>query len=360
MSNDAGAMKVVNVVIGEATGGRWQAFCDFGKALESRGVKVIYLTRPQVEGLAALKSRSEHAMTVRCSGHYDLLATWQAMRILRQEQPDVILVHCSRSLALMKRASRGRIPVIATLHNQKIKRMLKADAFFCISEKIRRLVAEAAGPSELRPALVVPNMVVVPEGAKFSPQPYREPPVIGVLSRLVPYKGIDVFLQALADLRTKGLRLRAIIGGEGESSEQLKRQVLDLGLEQVVDFRGWIQDKARFFSEIDIACVPSLHEPFGIVLLEAYLYGRPLVATDADGPLEVCRDGRDALLARKGDPGSLAACLEALLLDQERAHALARQGFDKVATRYSMATVGKELLTGIENTLSGFHGGLRS
>lgn len=353
-------MNVLNVVIGEATGGRWQAFCDFGKALEGMGAEVAYVVRPQVDGVAELRASNARVMTLRCSGHYDLLATLQAMRMLRHERPDAILVHCSRSLSLMKRASCGRIPIIAVLHNQKIRRMLKADAFFCISLKIRQLIADVVGSHDPRPLRVVPNMIQVQEGLAFSPQPYRDPPVIGILSRLVPYKGVDVFVDALALLRTKGVSFQAKIGGDGESGPLLRQKVLDLGLEQNVAFVGWVEDKPGFFSQIDIACVPSIHEPFGIVLLEAFLYGRPLVATDADGPLEVCKDGQDALLARKGDAVSLATCLETLLLDPERAYVLAGNGFAKVTSRYSMATVGKELTAGIESTLSGFIGRSRS
>lgn len=353
-------MRVLNVVIGDATGGRWQAFCDFGKALEGTGAEVANIIRPQVQGVAELKASNARVLTLRCSGHYDLLATIKAMGLLRQEQPDAILVHCSRSLALMKRAVRGRIPVIAVLHNQKIKRMLKADAFFCISEHIRRLIATALSSPEAQPRFVVPNMIEVPAGLTFAPQPYHSPPVMGILSRLVPYKGIDVFIEALALLRAKGMPFRVAIGGDGESRESLQRQVRELGLEQEVRFVGWVKDKAEFFAGIDIFCLPSIHEPFGIVILEAFLHGRPLVATDADGPLEVCRHGQDALLAHKGDAASLAQCLEALLLDQQRAQDLARNGFAKVTSEYSMAGVGKQLKADLETVLAQFGSQRRS
>lgn len=351
-------MKVFNVVIGEATGGRWQAFCDFGKALGGLAVEVVHLVRPQVEGLSDLNASGAQVKTLRCSGHYDLLATIQAMELLRQERPDAILAHCSRSLALMKRAARGRIPVIATLHNQKIKRMLKADAFFCISEHIRRLISTGLGTQDARPLFLVPNMIQVPAGLTFTPQAYHSPPVLGILSRLVPYKGIDVFIEALVMLRAKGLTFQVAIGGDGEAKESLQRQVRELGLEQEVRFVGWVKNKADFFAGIDIFCLPSIHEPFGIVILEAFLHGRPLVTTDADGPLEVCRHGQDALLAHKGDAASLAQCLEALLLDPQRAHELARNGFAKVTSEYSMAGVGKQLKANLETVLGQF-GNLR-
>lgn len=353
-------MKIFNVVIGEATGGRWQAFCDFGRALEGLGVEVVHVVRPEVEGLFALKVSGARVLTLRCSGHYDLLATIKAMGVLRQERPDAIMVHCSRSLALMKRAARGRIPVIATLHNQKIKRMLKADAFFCISEHIRRLIATDLSSPKTQPLFVVPNMMEVPAGLTYSPKFYHSPPVLGILSRLVPYKGIDVFIEALTLLRAKGLPFRVVIGGEGESRESLQRQVRGVGLEQEVRFVGWVKEKADFFAGIDIFCLPSIHEPFGIVILEAFLNGKPLVATDADGPLEVCRHGQDALLAHKGDAVSLAHCLETLLLDPQRAQDLARNGFAKVTSDYSMAGVGKQLKAALETVLVQFESQNRS
>ena len=78
--------------------------------------------------------------------------------------------------------------------------------------------------------------------------------------------------------------------------ELMQKIVRELDLEKEVEFVGWIKNKREFFDSIDIFCLPSKNEPFGIVLLEAMKYRKPIISTKADGPLEILRDEVDALM----------------------------------------------------------------
>src|SRR6185369_4100436 len=97
----------------------------------------------------------------------------------------------------------------------------------------------------------------------------------------------------------------------------------------------------------DIFCLPSLHEPFGIVLLEAFTYGTPVVAADSEGPRDIITHNVDALLVKTGDACELAEAVATLLDNPTLASDLAANAFAKAKTSYSIDGIAAK----IEETL---------
>ena len=81
--------------------------------------------------------------------------------------------------------------------------------------------------------------------------------------------------------------------GKGRSARHSSASPTVHGLAGCAGFPGWVDDKPAFFAGIDVFCLPSHHEPFGIVLIEAMAQAMPIVATDSEGPSEILRDGID-------------------------------------------------------------------
>jgi glycosyltransferase involved in cell wall biosynthesis len=100
-----------------------------------------------------------------------------------------------------------------------------------------------------------------------------------------------------------------------------------------------VHDKKAFYTGIDIFCLPSLHEPFCIVLLEAFVFGAPVIATDSEGPRDIITPNYDAVIVEKGNAEQLADALAALLQDSVRADNLAANAFVKVKMKYSIEVV---------------------
>ena len=112
------------------------------------------------------------------------------------------------------------------------------------------------------------------------------------MGRLSHEKGFDLFLDALAILRTKNIPFHAIIGGEGKEGEALKTQAARLGIADAITWAGWIADKSTFSANLDVYCLPSRTENFPITLLEAMAHGCPAVSTECGGgPAEMLADG---------------------------------------------------------------------
>lgn len=166
--------------------------------------------------------------------------------------------------------------------------------------------------------------------------------VIGVLGALEPRKGQDLAIAALAELRAAGVDAELRLGGLGGTKKALRAQAKALGLADHVAFLGWV-DAVEFISTLDVFCLPSRAEPFGLVLIEALAQGAPCVAAAVDGPADILA-GEAGVLVPPEDPAALAAALAALADDPTRAARLSRAATDRAETGYSPAAVGRSLI----------------
>ncbi len=338
-------MRIVNSVLGDATGGRWQVVCDYSRVLTQHGFSVLMLLNethlPDLEQVPAGVSIE----LIRNRGHYDYLAARTASRILKTFKPDLAIAHCSRSVALLKRALKGSAPVVAVTHSNKIKRLLSADAYLPLTAHIEQKIGQAAST---RPCYIVPNMIDVGDGC--CPAKHRHDPLrIGALGRLDPVKGFDVFIEALGLLRARGVPFRAVLGGSGDERQQLEAQAARLGLLQQLEFPGWIDAVDDFLAGIDILCVPARSDAFGLTPLQAAVAGVPMVLSQASGHCEIFRDGEQVLFSAIGDAASTAAQIQQLITDITLSERLRRAAHRHVVEYFSSKVVTEKLLQAVVN-----------
>jgi len=189
----------------------------------------------------------------------------------------------------------------------------------------------------------VPNLVRLPADVATPRADPARVPVIGALGRLVPKKGFGDLLEALALLRARGHSWELRLAGTGPEENALRQQAARLGIEREVRFLGWVDDKRSFFATLDVFCVPSREEPFGIAVLEGMAHARATIATDAPGPREIVSHGRDGLIVPRATPEGLADAIVALLRDPDRRHELARAGRETVRARFALPVVARQL-----------------
>lgn len=165
---------------------------------------------------------------------------------------------------------------------------------------------------------------------------------IGFLAEIRPKKGLDVLLRAAALLEKEGIDFQLVVGGDGDV-ESHRSLANELGISARIEWAGWIDDKVRFFSELDIFCLPSRIEPFGIVVTEAFARGVPVVATRTDGPIELLEDSGAGLLVDVDDPANLAEALLTLARDSERRRECGHIGRAYVERNFGPTEVGARL-----------------
>jgi glycogen(starch) synthase len=160
---------------------------------------------------------------------------------------------------------------------------------------------------------VILNSLEPPALAR-APMDFAAPRLLCV-GRVVPQKGFDLAVDALARLTARFPKARLLIAGDGESRPELERQVEALGIETKVDFLGWVDPSriAALINTSSIVVMPSRFEPFGLVALEAAQMGRPVIASRIDGLPEIVVHGETGLLVPVEDSGALADGIDHLL-----------------------------------------------
>lgn len=334
-------MKILITVLGDASGGRWKVFLDYAEVLRDSGHDILLLLNSKNVSTDVVVPADIALKFIRNSGHYDLLATLSAMRVIKRFQPDVVICHCGRSVTLMKRAAPRNVPVIAVNHSNNVKRSVRADAYFNISNHIGRLIKNY--PNAKGKGYHIPNMVEMPQVPEWSPHAWHHPVRIGAFGRFDAVKGFHLFIEALGILKKRGVVFKAQLGGDGVQKNELLNLISEYNLEQDVTLTGWVRDTQQFFHQTDIFCVPALSDAFGITPLEAAIAGMPIVATDAEGHQDMFTNGQHAILVPRGNAEAMASALEEMLSNPTKAESLSKNAFDRVTSTYNRANFSKKL-----------------
>jgi glycosyltransferase involved in cell wall biosynthesis len=171
--------------------------------------------------------------------------------------------------------------------------------------------------------------------------------VVGHFSRLAPWKGQHILIEALAKspLDVTAILVGDALFGEQEYVQHLHQQVTRLGLENRVKFLGFRSDIPLLMSACDlVAHTSTAPEPFGRVIVEGMLCGTPVVAAKAGGAIELVEHGVNGFLVTPAKPDELAQVINTCLKEPEKtatiaenAQAIARQRFDVTAINQQIA-----------------------
>lgn len=262
-------------------------------------------------------------------------ATWNEMvcptglkllpdRSVCRQRPGMV---CRRSGCLSVRAWG---PLIA--QNKLARRGSRHfDLIVANSESMKqRLLADGFGPVE-----VVHNGVpLAAERDSMSAEP-----TVTYAGRISPEKGVDVLLDAFAQIAASLPRARLLIAGRGPEVNALKQKAGDLGLQNSVHWLGHLPHAQldRVLQSAWVHVVPSLcEEGFGQTAAEASMRGVAVVASNSGGLAEIVQHEETGLLTRPGNKDELAHALQRLLNDRSMASALGKAGRVRVASQMSM------------------------
>jgi len=175
--------------------------------------------------------------------------------------------------------------------------------------------------------------------------------VAALFGRFHSWKGQQVLLEALALVPgVHALFVGAALFGEEEFERSQHAQAGRLGVADRAHFLGFRSDIAPLMRAANVVVHASiLPEPFGRVVVEGMLAGRPVIATRAGGVPEIVRDGETGLLVPPNDVAALAAALRTLRDDPALAAAIAARGLAHARQQF---TVGR-MVQGVERALSG-------
>jgi glycosyltransferase involved in cell wall biosynthesis len=173
------------------------------------------------------------------------------------------------------------------------------------------------------------------------------------LARLVRTKGVFEMIQAIKLLVDKKLPVCLTIAGDGKIRPELEKYTRTLGLTpQQVKFTGDIrgEDKIRILTEQHIYCLPSYGEGLPNSVLEAMVFGMPVVTRPVGGLADIFEDGKMGKLVQGKSSEEIAACLEKMIFDKEKMAEIGRYNA-KYAKEHFLASVVAERLFQIHQTV---------
>jgi glycosyltransferase involved in cell wall biosynthesis len=219
---------------------------------------------------------------------------------------------------------------------------------------------------------------LVPDGAPPPPAITRAaaraelglPPdrlVVAHVGRLVRWKGQAVLLRALAQVRvhlpaayglivgnwSAGDDAPGPLGGGATYAQELHRLAADLNLTEHITFAGFVRDPNLAYAAADVVTHTStLPEPFGRVVIEAMMLGRPVVAAAAGALPEIITDGQTGHLTPPGDAAALAERLGRLLASPDERARIGVAARERAEAEFSLATMIRNMQAAYELALS--------
>ena len=299
----------------------------------------------------------------RLYGYNTMRRQWRLARDVRRDGIDIVHAHGFYANGFAVPAGRlARAPVVLASIRDTRENMTPArrrfekavcglaDGVVVNAEAIRRLLlAEGYDPAKVA---VIHNGLDL---AAFDREP-RAPalrqelgleadaPLVGVLGRLAPHKGVEYFLEAAAELAPRHPRVRFLVVGDsadagtGSSAYRraLERRTEDLGLARRVVFTGFRKDVPAIARELAVSVLTSFVEGLSNVLLESMAAGVPVVATAVSGNPELIQDGENGLLVPAGDAPALARAVDRILADPQLARRLGQAGRQRVERDFTL------------------------
>lgn len=350
-------MHILQLLPSKVLGGLEQVCTDYCRILTERGDRVTVILHPQAKMRKQLSELNinlvfDKSVSVKRS-HFNPLTMLRFRKYIKLHKPDIVIVHNGRNVPLMRYACKNIAPLIAVNHGTKSKRTIGVDAVIAVNTTLQKHIVKAG--QKVDTTYYLQNMIVTGDVEFTAAGDYKNDiPVIGAMARFDAAKGLEDFIESISLLKKSGVIFKVLIGGGGKEKLELelRKKVKNLLLEKDIQFIGWVSDKERFFKEIDIFCLPSRFEPFGIVLLEAMLYGCPIVATDCEGPLDIIKDEYNGILTERGNPESLASGIRKILSDTPLRLKIVKNSYNILKEKYDSGIVGnklKSILIEVEN-----------
>jgi glycosyltransferase involved in cell wall biosynthesis len=301
-------MKISQIMLAKGFGGAERHFVDLSLALADKGYRIQAICHTQFAQQSQLAAHPNITVTpLRVWATWDPLARYRLQRLVASFQPDVVHCHLARAAYIGgKVAGALGIPAIVNLHNYiDLKYYRNIDSFIAATEDQKRYLLDHNIPADKIARM--PHFSPLP-ARTAQPLPTEQPLRFVTLGRMVKKKGFDVLLHAFKQYLHTAQAGHLIIGGDGPERDALVQLVASLELQKQVTFAGWVEDAADFLAQADVFVLPSLDEPFGIVVLEAMASGKPIISTRTQGPITIL-DEKSAYLVEIGYAPALAQAM---------------------------------------------------
>lgn len=325
------AVRVLHVVNGEHYSGAERVQDLLAGYLPDCGYEVTFACVKPGRFPQARKFSDARLYEVPMRGRMDFSCGRKLAQLVQDERFSLIHTHTPRSLMVGGKAARlAKVPLIYHVHSpagrdstRTVQNMInvwlerrtghRAARLLAVSPSVRRYMIEQG--------FLASHVIYVPNGVPAIDVPPRTATpatwTIGMVALFRPRKGVEVLLEALANLRRRCSNVSVRLIGPFESAgyeAEIRSLAGRLNLATSIEWTGFASDIAAELTKIDVLALPSLFgEGLPMVVLEAMAAGVPVIASQVEGVPEAIVSGDDGLLVQPGSAASLADAIGQLV-----------------------------------------------
>ncbi len=339
-------MKIFNIVMNRKLGGLEQAFLDYNDALSVKGHIVFNITSSFAQINNRLNNEQVSSFKLPNLFPWCIISKLYLKLLILFYKPDLIIVHGGRAVNFAYGTGVKNIPIIGVTHSYNIRHILKCNYIIALDPLLQKHLVSHGYPKQR--IFIVPNMINLSPKKLANVEDKKNIYIIGALGRFVPEKGFNYLIEAISILKDRKYKAKLVIAGAGPLEFQLKKLVLALNIEKNVEFVGWIKDKEKFFQGLDIFCIPSVFETFGIVALEAMSNQVAIVATRTAGASQIFEPDIDALITKTASSQELADKIAYLIDNPAKKQEIEHNAYNKIIAKYDIKIVANQLFEILE------------
>ncbi len=369
--------RVLSVISCLATGGAESLLYYLHKYLKSKGYDNFAICTLTGKGEFYKKAKEGElpVISLDISSSYDPRALPRLIQVVKRGNFDIVHSHLYSACfySFLTSLLLPNIKFIHTTHGvgieerepRKLIRMLRYRAFtsridrvVAVSDHTKNEYIRLSGISANK-VIVIPNAIqpyeygsVIDVGRKRTELGLEDHvPVLLAVGRICEQKGYDTLLKVAELLKDRNQQYKLVIAGDGPQWGKMLKLRDDLNLQNEVYFLGRRNDVPELLQVADLFVQSSNWEGMPISILEAMMYGKPIVATAVDGTCELIRNGIEGVLVPTKDPFALATALVNLMADDSMRLRLGKGARHRAYKEFTMDVMVRRLMKLYEELL---------
>jgi glycosyltransferase involved in cell wall biosynthesis len=303
-----------------------------------------------------------------CAGDLDLPFAYRLAQYFKEARPDIVHCHSRRGADILGglAASFADIPTVVSRRVDNTEMRLMAALRYRPFKKVIA-ISDAVANVLLDRGVEAERLVIIRDAVDVGA--FDNPPdcdafrqefslnanhfVIAAAGQLIPRKGHQYLLEAIAELKDRNTQLRLVVFGEGYLNNQLRAQAASLRLGDVVQFAGFREDLDTYLACFDLFAHPALAEGLGVVALKAAAAGVPVVGFEAGGMVEAVAHEKTGLLVQAEDAGALADAIARFVDDPSLGRQYGEAGRRRMQSEFSIDAMADKHVALYESVLNG-------
>ncbi|NKB21834.1 MAG: glycosyltransferase [Alphaproteobacteria bacterium] len=338
-------MRIMHLMAGADAGGAETFFGRLVIALQSTEIDQRLIIRPSSTREVILEENSVDYTEAPFGGLFDFTTPRKLKQEIGLFSPDVVMSWMNRPTRFVPQQAAGDrkrfIHIGSPRGYYAPKYYGKCQHLVVTTKDLAKFYYDHGRPAEQ--ISVIPNFAPDIRAEPISRTQFDTPekvPLLLALGRLHKNKGFDVLLKAMLDLPDHYLWL----GGMGPLEQDLKTMAFTLGIAERVRFLGWVDDPAPLYAAADVFVCSSRHEPFGNIVIEAWLHSTPIISAASEGPTSLIDDAKTGLIVPNEDAAALSTAIRKLRSGPELSQQLAAAGRSRYEDAFTEEKVVRQYL----------------